>query len=356
MTSAKIHTKPSRLKRHLIRFRQSVPSSSLLLVDKFLGGLLGSRALPYHIQAEITSPSYFILGSGRSGNTLLRRLLMEDFDTFIPPEMPGLGKGMRGLIQNRKRGWDTCVISFFENFEASANVAIKNPESGEIYNLWSELGLSTDELIRQALAISPASRSGAALISFLYDSILTAAEFPTTSHTVIGDKTPWNVMYTRQIETFFPNARFAYIVRHPLAVAYSYVKGLSAVNGITLDDAVRRWAIAQTNCLDLAGRVGHDRLFVTQYERLVTSENESRRVGAMLGLPKREGRDVPDSISEADAKLVQHKRINQRVDATSVDIWKSEIVGETRDRLLAIVQPAMTRLANEFGIYYHDNC
>lgn len=356
MTSAKVHTKPSRLKRRLIRFRQNVPSSSLLVGDKFFGGLLGLRAVPYQLPSEITSPSYFILGSGRSGNTLLRRLLMEDFDTFIPPEMPGLGKGMRGLVQNRKRGWETYVISFFENFEASANVAVKNPESDEIYNLWSELDLSTDALIRQAIAISPAARSGAALISFLYESILAAAEFPATSHTVIGDKTPWNVMYTRQIETFFPNARFAYIVRHPLAVAFSYVRSLSAVNGITLEDAARRWAIAQTNCLDLAGRVGSDRLFVTQYETLVTSENESRRVGAMLGLPKREGGDVPGSISEADARLVQHKRINQRVDASSVESWKSEIVGEAKDRLLPIVEPAMTRLANEVGIDYRDNC
>lgn len=263
---------------------------------------------------------------------------------------------MRGLVQDRKRGWEKYVTSFFENFEASANISIKNPESGAIYNLWDELGLSTAELICQALSVPLAARSGATLINFLYDSILNTAEFPATPNTVIGDKTPWNVMYTRQIETFFPDARFVYITRHPLAVAVSYVKSLSSTTGITLDEAARRWAIAQTNCLDLAGRVGPDKLFVTQYEKLVTSENESFRIGDLLGLPKREGTDIPGSISEADAKLVQHKRINQKVDANSVEIWKSEIVGDTKDRLLKIAEPAMIRLANEFGIDYRDNC
>lgn len=351
MTTPKELKKPTRLKRQLIRARQNVPSASLMIADRLIGRASSFSATPYPLSAESFSPSYFILGSGRSGNTLLRRMLMEDFDTFIPPEMPGLGKSMRKLVQTRYRNWETCSRAFFMNFEASANINVRNPENGVVYNLWAELGLSTTDLMRQAAAIQHEARACAALITLLYHNILSNADFQATCSTVIGDKTPWNVMYTHQLEGFFPKARFVLVVRHPLAVAYSYVKGLSAVNGISLDDAARRWSLAQFNCLDLARRVGSDRIHVTQYENLVTSKVESSRVGAFLQLPEGGG-CVSGLISEADAKLMQHKRINQPIDSSSVDRWKTEIIGDTKKRLLSIVEPALIRLACEIGIDY----
>lgn len=339
------------MKRQLIRARQNIPSASLMFADKLIARASSFSAMPYPLSGECVSPSYFILGSGRSGNTLLRRLLMEDFDTFVPPEMPGLGKSMRRLVQTRYRDWETCSRVFFTNFEASANINVRNPESGVVYNLWTEIGLSTTDLMRQAAAIQPEARTCATLITLLYQNILFKADFQATSRTIIGDKTPWNVMYTHQLETFFPEASFVFLVRHPLAVVYSYVNGLSAVNGISLDDAARRWSIAQSNCLDLARRVGSDRIHVTQYETLVTSEDESNRVGAFLQLAEGGG-SVSGALSESDAKLVQHKRINQPVDSSSVDRWKTEIIGDTKKRLLSIVEPAMVRLACEIGIDY----
>ncbi len=355
MTSAKEFKRPTLLKRRLIRLRQNIPSGGIMAVDKLIGRAAGLNSIPYFLPGEVSSPSYFILGSGRSGNTLLRRLLMESFDTFIPPEMPGLGKCTRRLVQLRYRKWETYCRTFFSSFETSANISVRNSENGIIYNLWAELKLDTRDLIRQSMDIPPQDRSGAALIHLLYQNILSNADFQVTPRTIIGDKTPWNVMYTHQIEAFFPHARFVYIVRHPLAVAYSYVQSLSAVTGNSFEDAARRWARAQTNCLDLARRVGTERLRITQYETLVTSREESHRIGAFLQLPEWEGERVTGPISSADAKLVQHKRINQRVDTSSVDTWRSEITGDMKKRLLKIVEPAMKRLDRELGIDYSEN-
>lgn len=355
MKYPKEYKKPDQLKKQLIRLRQSVPGATVMTVDKFIGRVSGVSEVPYSFSNQISSPSYFILGSGRSGNTLLRRLLMENFDTFIPPEIPGLGKCMRGIVRNRYRGWDFCSRSFFSSFEASANVDVLNPENDLVYNLWNEVRLSINDLMMQAEEVKPEAQSGAALISLLYKNILDNSDIEGTFRTVIGDKTPWNVMYTHQIEAFFPNSKFAIIVRHPLAVINSYVRSLAPINGITLEEAARRWSRAQKNCLDLAHRVGSDRFKVVQYETLVTSKNESLRIGNFLGLCERKGSKIPKGISQADAKLLQHKRINQDVDSSSIRTWKGDISGGTKERLIEIVKPAVDRLASELGIDYRGD-
>lgn len=354
MAQSKEFQKSGRFKRQLIRFRQNLPSGGVLAFDKLVGTKFYSRPIPYYCESQRPSPSFFILGSGRSGNTLLRRLLVEEFDTFIPPEIPGLGRCLRGLVKNRHADWETYCKRFFRNFEAAANISVTNPENGVKYNLWAELQQSIDDLDQKATLISPNFRSGASLVSLLYQNIMASSGYQATAETIIGDKTPWNVMYTRQIDTFFPQSRFVYIVRHPLAVAFSYFRSLSSVNGISLDDAAHRWSRAQHNCLDLLNRVSPDRMVITKYETLVTWEEESRRVGQFLMLPHRKAHDIPEAVSRADSKLVQHKRINQRVDGSSIDLWKTGIDEKSRKRLLRIVEPAMERLANEVGIDYRE--
>src|SRR5699024_1301675 len=51
----------------------------------------------------------FIIGSGRSGNTLLRRLLMERANIYIPPETYVLGRVINQFRQLRFMAWRDLV-------------------------------------------------------------------------------------------------------------------------------------------------------------------------------------------------------------------------------------------------------
>jgi hypothetical protein len=60
---------------------------------------------------------FFIIGSGRSGNTLLRRILYAHPELHIPPETYILGRTIKLFLENRNMRWTDLVYLVLSQFE-----------------------------------------------------------------------------------------------------------------------------------------------------------------------------------------------------------------------------------------------
>lgn len=352
------YQKPNAIKRYAIRVRQNIPEQVFLTIDAIASISLGRQQIPLTSREMIPSPSFFIVGSGRSGNTLLRRLLMEQFDTFIPPEIPGLGKVLRTMTRTRSRPWRVCVDRVVDQFVKSADISVESPDGSTVYNLLEELNFNQDFLRAELVALPAEHRSLQGLLAFLYRLMLQQSSYPASANTLIGDKTPWNVYYLKHINRYLPDAKIVHIVRHPLAVAYSYRTGLGTLTGESLESGARRWVAAVNRCMTLQKSKNTSDFTTVSYEALVKSPmDQVQAIARFLSLQPHVGANSSAwaGITASDSKLVQHKRINQPVDSSSIEMWKREITPELHDRMVAMVRPAAERLARETGIDYTDS-
>ncbi len=60
---------------------------------------------------------FFIVGSGRCGTTLLRRILAAGGQVHIPPETYKVGPAVRFFRRNRDRAWSFLVRGVLSMFE-----------------------------------------------------------------------------------------------------------------------------------------------------------------------------------------------------------------------------------------------
>lgn len=158
-----------------------------------------------------------------------------------------------------------------------------------------------------------------------------------------GEKTPFHTEHMATMAQVFPDSVFVGIVRHPGAVAASLRKNFH----YAFEDAVSYWAA--TNLTMVRGGAGlGDRFLICRYEDLVLDgEPPLREMLAFLGEPW-------------SADVLEHHRVQREkgaprltdggtitrapVDAARVDQWTDTLTPADR-RVLA----QMTRLAGFFG-------
>jgi protein-tyrosine sulfotransferase len=201
-----------------ISLKKSIPDN-LLWIKKFFS----LSTTPFNRNEDYRP--FFIIGSGRSGNTLLRRILFTHPDLHIPPESYVLGEITKMFIINRNMVWKELVyltLSYFEYY----------PEFGTF-------NLPTLRPLAQQLLDTPIERRS---LAYILDSFYRHhAKVIGNSCKRWGDKTPLNTFSLERIFNIFPNAQFIHIVRDGCDVVYSYIQA-----GIysSLEDAANRWNLS----------------------------------------------------------------------------------------------------------------
>ena len=246
----------------------------------------------------------FVIGSGRSGNTLVRRVLLASGQIFIPPETFVLGDLIEGWHQTRLLPWRKRVWLFCAHFEKHQHFDTFN-----LPNL-NQFALEAEDLKPQTLR---------ALIEAFY---LFLARQEGSTATRWGDKTPWNTHHLPAIASQFPMASFVWLVRDGRDVVSSYV---SAGLYEDLPGAARRWVEANRACAKFAAWC--PRLLKVRYEDLVTTpEAGFGRLFDWAGLEFRpemlESR--PDRMGDVEA-LAHHANVQQSINASSVGKWKEKL-------------------------------
>jgi hypothetical protein len=271
---------------------------------------------------------FFVVGSGRSGNTLLRRVLYAHPELHIPPETYVLGYAIRLFRQNRNLRWKdlvNLVLSLFEYYPAFDTFGV--PTLGPL-----AVRLGT---------IPPEQRSLSAILDGFYRY---HAEVTESACARWGDKTPDNTYYLDAIRRVFPEAQFIHMVRDGCDVAYSYVEtGMFR----TEREAAAVW-------LDMVRRGRRfcrsfpDGCLEVRYEDFVTRpEPVVRNVCGFLGVDFLPG--MLDSAEVAArmgdvAALEHHRKVRAPIRADSIGKGRRAFADSQKKAVQEIIGPALEEL------------
>ncbi len=233
--------------------------------EKLIRRAAHSLTRTYPLRSNARFSPIFIIGSGRSGNTLLRRIVMGHPDVYIPPETYVLGPCIRTYCRYRHLDWTTLsslVLSMFalsEDFETFP--------TQYLHPLYKEVVKYPEE-----------KRS---LDNVLNEFYLFMAKHAKPSACIWGDKTPINVYHLDEIDSVFPSARHIHIIRDGCDVISSY---LTMGRYPTIQAAATRWRDATIRCQEFGSKVS-GRYLEIRYEDLVTRPKATtQKVFGFLGI------------------------------------------------------------------------
>ncbi len=252
------------------------------------------------------APPIFVIGSGRSGNTLVRRVLMASGAIYIPPETYVLGEIIEiwprtALLPWRERVWLFCA--YFEK-----------------HSEFSTFGLTNlDAFAARAAALPAAARTLRRLIDAFYGHLASAQGAPIGRW---GDKTPYNTHHLPAIAALYPDAKYLWLVRDGRDVALSYVEaGLYP----DLAGAADRWVRANRACMAFARR-GLD---VRQlgYEGLVTDPETAFAdlfQWAGLEFAPHMLTTLPGPMGDVEQRA-HHEKVRHPISAASAGRWRDQL-------------------------------
>ncbi len=252
------------------------------------------------------APPIFIIGSGRSGNTLVRRVLMASGAIYIPPETYVLGEIIEiwprtALLPWRERVWLFCA--YFE----------KHPE-------FSTFGLTNlDVFAARAADFSATDRTLRRLIDAFYAYLASAQGAPIGRW---GDKTPYNTHHLPAIGALYPEAKYLWLVRDGRDVSLSYVEAELYPD---LASAAARWTRANRACMTFARRGLNVRR--QSYEDLVTNPE-----AAFADLFRWAGLEfTPDMLTILPGPMGDveqrhhHENVRHPISAASAGRWRDQL-------------------------------
>lgn len=269
-------------------------------------------------------PPFFIVGSGRSGSTLLRRILCAHPALHVPPETYVLGSVIEYWEASGDRGASRAG-GVLDLFEAHPEFETFEMSLGELRSRLSGASEMPLRDVLDAFYRSHARKSGKTPRAW-------------------GDKTPLNTFCLDAIRRHFGDARFVHIVRDGVDVAASYVQA-----GIysTLSEASQRWVESVRRARDFASRHPASCLEI-RYEDLVTTPRVVvESVCRFLEVPF-----LPEMLhSEAVAATLgdvparpHHQRVFHRIDPARVGAGRKSVALRERERIAAVVDPTLRLL------------
>ena len=268
----------------------------------------------------------FIVGSGRSGNTLVRRVLMATGGLYVPPETFVLGDIIEGWIRTSLLNWREKVWLFCAHFERHEGFA-----TFKLDNL--------DAFAAEAIALPPGQRSVHHLIDAFYRYLARAHASQAPRW---GDKTPYNTFHLPALGAAFPQAQHLWLVRDGRDVVLSYVEaGLFDSH----EAAARRWIAANSACK--AHARGGQHSFRQSYEQLVRDPEACfAAICDWAGLPFSPAMLTADIGPMGDVEAFDHHRnVVRPISPASVGRWRSGLTAAE----LRTLPPAFWQLMDELG-------
>ncbi len=287
-------------------------SSAIMVTLKCLKQVLVNPEIP--LTSKIASTPLYIVGSGRCGTTLLRRLLSRDPRIHIPPELHGLHRCVIEHDANwyRRAAWPVVVRMVYSLLESEVA-------------FYSDHAVSLTPLIKSMIESPPENASIATLIDAFYRY---------HSEVMLGqeallwvDKTPANIRYLDYLIRLFPEARFVHLIRDGRDVVASTLK---AGHAETLNQACRIWNTALNS--GAAGKAKELPILNVYYEDLVRSpESEIVKIYDFWGV------EMPDKFVEVDLgdekfKDVTskgfHQNLTEKISLQSIGKYRESLTDE----------------------------
>lgn len=259
---------------------------------------------------------FFIVGSGRSGNTLLRRILFGHSELYIPPETYVLGHAIKTFREHNRINWRHLVFLILSIFEYHP----------EFTTFECTLGPLAQELAR-----SPASsRNLAYLLDRFYRYHADLKGFKPSRW---GDKTPLNIYALAPIRRVFPRAQFIHIIRDGCDVVDSYLR-----SGIypDLTSAAKRWT-SSVRAFSKFSRRFPEACCQIRYEDLVTKPQETiAELCGFLGVAFEEQMINSEDLSHLMGDVgihSHHKRVGSKITPLRIGKGRQTLTAEEKQIL-----------------------
>lgn len=256
---------------------------------------------------SVSAPQFFILSSGRSGSTLLRKLLVEKYEVYIPPESNDLIVQSAKLFFRGRSNWVNSVNEFIELIKI-----MKLPAHWEI---------NLDELQKSLLSIPVDQREFYPVMDLLYRSSAPDG----LEYSIIGDKTPYLILRSDWLQALFPEAKYIYVMRDGRDVVLSRMKAFNE----SIEEAANRWlwAIKEYEKLKRKSR----NVYLVKYEDLV-SNTEQTLLEITKFLEVSPG-DHSNLVALGDDKLKHHSNLSKPITIESIGKWRQDLSIQNQQRL-----------------------
>ena len=272
-------------------------------------------------ESNLSCIPFFIIGSGRSGNTLLRSILSGNSDISIPPESYRIPFAIKKFHIFNNRDWEDIVPQVLKEFE----------DCKEFYT-W-EIDITDAQKRLENIADSKRT------LSNIFDELFcTYTEKHSPGSKIWGDKTPMNTLYLDWIGTVFPRSKFIHIIRDGRDVASSYLK-MDRYD--TILEAANRWINSIESAQSFGSKIKENYIEI-RYEELVTKPEEVIK-------------DTCDFLDiDYDSKMLDHTKQVKKLGDTDKEHHSnlskpisSDSVGKWRNNLSESDQESITKLLHK---------
>lgn len=248
---------------------------------------------------------FFIIGCGRSGNTVLRRVLCENYDVAIPPENPFIYSMVKNMVLTGRNGRIEAGLGSLRRELTKPRV--RSLPDGTFYKIdkLAEFSLDFDALaeeLRQRTDVTIAD-----IFSAVYQDNARRQR-----RNRWGDKTPVMVFNYPLIRKLYPQARFVFMVRDPVDCAASYLLRMN----VPVARTAARWSMAAR----VAQKIHHrdpNSILTLRYEDLVFDQTGAcdrlKRFLSLSALPS----NAPAYVY-GDDKLMHHEKSKAPLNEDSI--------------------------------------
>jgi hypothetical protein len=271
---------------------------------RFLSSLSNILPAKHPIKGALEFQPFFVFGSGRNGSTLLNRILNQHSKLSLPSEQNFLGQSIiKYKLYNFLNWRDLMKVIGGELYvEDGAHTWDKFD-----HKVLSDLIYLEDKCLQKA-------------IDQIYRST-----FSDTSKIYWGDTTPQNSHYIKEIFSVFPEAKYVFLVRHPLDVVASYKSGTAETFGdlVKIENAANFW---KQTVKSYSYMTNTSNIMLLRYEDLVNdSGNSLKALTKFLGIDfENQMLNYPASaFSSALHQEPQHSNLKKNIFNSSIGNWKS---------------------------------
>ncbi|WP_058308619.1 sulfotransferase family protein [Gracilibacillus massiliensis] len=286
------------------------------LYDNTKGILKKNPKYPLYYSDYNNFQPFFIVGSGRSGNTLLRSMLIHAQGVVIPPESYVLGSTIRkyyNFSHQDKINWNELCALVLACFDSHEDFKYWNVQLQPIYERLKHIGEEKKNL--------------AYILEQLYKEYAIQNNLEIS---IWGDKTPLNTFHLNSIIEIFPNAKFIHTVRDGRDVASSYVRA-RLYN--SLKDACKRWNKSISHIQEFSSNISKEQILTIKYEDLVNETEKSLKgISSFLGIEYNQNmitRPTNKHLGDVDS-LAHHNNVKKNINSSSIGKWKTNLSREEK--------------------------
>ncbi len=277
-------------------------------------------------ESNLSCIPFFIIGSGRSGNTLLRSILSGNSDISIPPESYRIPFAIKKFHIFNNRDWEDLVSQVLKEFK----------DCKEFYT-W-EIDITDAQKRLENIADSKRT------LSNIFDELFcTYTEKHSPGSKIWGDKTPMNTLYLDWIGTVFPRSKFIHIIRDGRDVASSYLK---MERYDTILEAANRWINSIESAQSFGSKIKENYIEI-RYEELVTKPEEVIKYtcdfldidydSKMLDHTKQ-----VKKLGDTDKE--HHSNLSKPISSDSVGKWRNNLSESDQESITKLLHKHLQRL------------